>query len=322
MLSRTAKYYPFVIQLAISLLALVYVFYKVLLFHDWSFFFGQLLINRWGFLLILLLQFVLSAINLSIEAVKWQMLTSVLDAQKFSNAFRQIIRGVQLGMLTPARAGEPLGKALLFTKGKRTQALLLSAAGSMMQNIVIVFTGIVSSLFLFNYGMLDSSMFFSIQKGILQYGFLIPLFGLFVVLGLYRLLKFVWVNPIIKRISFHLQIYRKLGYDLICKLFIVTFLRFLVFSFQLWLVLDFFEIFLLPVQYWLVPLYFTIITFIPTIALADLGIRTSIALFVFGIASTNTIAIITSVFVIWLFNLALPSLMGIFLLRGKKLIGY
>ena len=316
MTTQIRKYYPLVIQFAISLLAMFFVVDKILKFEDWVFFFEELLRNRWYLLLLILLQLVLSGINLSIEAIKWRLLVSVLEPQNFKDAFIQVIRGIQFGMLTPARTGEPVGKAMLFKKGSRTQALLLSAAGSMMQNVVIIIVGLVSTLVLNYYGLLDPRVIFSIQKGILQYGFLIPIVGLLAFYGIFRIVKFILFSTFNKRINF--QIYKKLGLSIILKALTITFLRFLVFSFQLWLVLNFFNIVSNPGHYWLIPLYFMIITFVPTIALADLGIRSSIAFFVFGVASSNTAAIVTSIFIIWLFNLAIPSITGIFLLKVKK----
>jgi len=289
-----------------------------MLFSNWSFFFTWLLAAKWSFILILLLQLALSFINLSIETKKWQVLTSVLKKTLFKTAFLQIIRGVQLGMLTPARTGEPVGKALLFNKGYRTQALLLSAAGSIMQNIVIILAGAVSILILSFHGIIDAAFVKSIQQSTLRYGFLSPLVGLLIIIGFYLVLKHFWTNAIFRRISLHIQIYKKMGWAILVNAFIYTVLRFVVFSFQLWLILNFFEVLDSLIFIWLVPLYFLIITFIPSIALADLGIRSSIALFVFGLAGSNTGAIITAVFIIWLFNLAIPSLLGFFLLKHKN----
>lgn len=316
MATQNQKYYLFATQLVISLLALVFVVFKVLQFQDWVFFFDWLLTNKWGILLMLIAQLALSGFNLSLEAIKWKLLISVMEPQKFVQAFIQVVRGIQLGMLTPARTGEPVGKAMLFKKGSRTQALLLSAAGSMIQNLVIILVGLVSTLVLNQYRLLDRSVLFSIQKVILNYGFLIPIIALLVIYGIYRFVRFILDTRITKRISF--EIYKKLGLALILKVFGITFLRFLVFSFQLWLVLYFFGVVSLHEHFWLIPLYFIIITFVPTIALADLGIRGSIAFFVFGVVSSNTAAIMTSIFIIWLFNLALPSFTAIFLLKVKK----
>lgn len=318
MTQASEKYYSLVIQIVISVLALIYVVYKVILFSNWSFFFTQLLGAKWSFILILLAQLALSFINLSIETKKWQILTSVLKKIPFRTAFLQIIRGVQLGMLTPARTGEPVGKVLLFNKGYRTQALFLSATGSIMQNTVIILAGAVSILILSYHGIIDAAFVESIQQTTLRYGFLFPLVILLVIIGFYLVLKHFWANAVFRRISLHIQIYKKMVWTVLINAFIFTVLRFLVFSFQLWLILDFFKVLDSWIFIWLVPLYFLIITFIPSIALADLGIRSSIALFLFGLASSNTGAIVTSVFIIWLFNLAIPSLMGFFLLKRKN----
>jgi hypothetical protein len=70
-------------------------------------------------------------------------------------------------------------------------------------------------------------------------------------------------------------------------------------------------------QWWLVPVYLLIITIIPGIALADLGIRSSAALFLFGSGGVATGAVVASVFIVWVFNLGLPSLSGFFLLKRK-----
>ncbi len=289
-----------------------------MLFPNWSFFFTQLLATKWRFIFILLVQLLLSFINLSIETKKWQLLTSVLIKPPFGTAFLQIIRGVQLGMLTPARTGEPVGKALLFNKGYRTQALLLSAAGSMMQNLVIILAGTISILILSYHGIIDAAFVKSIQQSILRYGFLLPLVGLLILLGLYRTLKLFLSHAVFRRISLHIQIYKKMGWAVLTNAFLLTIFRFLIFSCQLWLILHFFGVIDSFLFILLVPLYFLIITFIPSIALADLGIRSSMALFVFGLASSNTGAIITGVFIIWIFNLAIPSLLGFFLLKRKN----
>ncbi len=318
MIFRFPKNYVLVIQVAVSIVALVYIINKILQFQDWQVFLNQLANQKVAFVFLLLIQLLLSFLNLSLESFKWQLLTSTFNPQKFTGSFLQVISGLQLGMVTPARAGEPLGKALLIGKGNRTKGVLLSFAGSLIQNLVIVFAGIISMLFLEKFNVLNTSLFFSIGKGILKYGFIIPVVVGLIVLGLIRIIRVIWNNPLFKRISLHFQILNKLGLVLILKVFLVTVSRYLMYSFQLWLILDFFGIINSYYEIWLIPLYFTLITFVPTIALADIGVRSSIGLFVFGISGSSYLAIITSIFILWFFNLALPSVSGLFLLRSKK----
>jgi hypothetical protein len=152
---------------------------------------------------------------------------------------------------------------------------------------------------------------------LLRYGFIIPILVVLMVTGFYYLVRALKANPLIKRLSFHLQIYRRLGIALILRLFGVTLLRYLVYTFQLWLALWFFGLMADALQWWLVPVYLLIITIIPGIALADLGIRSSAALFLFGSGGVATGAVVASVFIVWVFNLGLPSLSGFFLLKRK-----
>lgn len=317
MKARWLKYYPVALQLVISLLALGYVIHKMIAFTGWALFFDQLISRQWSFMWLLLAQFFLSGLNLSLETYKWRLLSGVLLPQSFVNAFKQVIRGVQLGVVTPGRTGEPVGKAMLFTKGYRTQALLLSAAGSMIQNLVIALMGGLALVLVYNSPLMNNGFISLLWQKLLRYGFIIPILVVLMVTGFYYLVRALKANPLIKRLSFHLQIYRRLGIALILRLFGVTLLRYLVYTFQLWLALWFFGLMADALQWWLVPVYLLIITIIPGIALADLGIRSSAALFLFGSGGVATGAVVASVFIVWVFNLGLPSLSGFFLLKRK-----
>jgi len=116
-----------------------------------------------------------------------------------------------------------------------------------------------------------------------------------------------------------LQILKKLKLRINMQLLFLTSMRYVIFSFQLWIALFFFDIVNTPLHIWLIPLYYLVITFIPTIALVDLGVRSSIGLIIFGIISNNTAGIIMSVFIVWFFNQVIPALTGIFILRPKKI---
>ena len=314
---RWVKYYPMILQLVISLLALGYVVNKMVRFTGWAVFFDQLAVKQWSFMAMLLAQLFLSVLNLSLEAFKWQLLSNVLIVQPFLDAFKQVIHGLQLGVLTPGRTGEPFGKALLFTKGYRTQALLLSAAGSMIQNLVIVLMGGLAMVMVYNSQLPADGFLSLLRQKLVHYGFMIPVLLFLMITGFYYLFRAFKANPLLKRLSFHLQVYRRLGFTLVMSLFGITFLRYLVYAFQLWLALYFFGLMDNPLRWCLVSLYLMIITFIPGIALADLGIRSSVALFLFGSGAMDTGAVVASVFIVWVFNLGLPSLSGFFLLKSK-----
>lgn len=90
----------------------------------------------------------------------------------------------------------------------------------------------------------------------------------------------------------------------------LTLLRYATYHLQLWLILHHLGV----LQHWsdlaLVMLYYAALTLLPTMALTDLGIRGSIALFLFGLRSANSPAIVGAIFLIWCLNLALPALLS------------
>ena len=53
-----------------------------------------------------------------------------------------------------------------------------------------------------------------------------------------------------------------------------------------------------------------VVSVIPTIAITEIGVRGSVALFLFGLVSANTVGILSATFVMWVINLLLPALIG------------
>jgi len=63
-----------------------------------------------------------------------------------------------------------------------------------------------------------------------------------------------------------------------------------------------------------------IASFIPTILISEIGVRGSVALFVFGTVSNMDIQIILSSVLLWLINVALPALIGLINLNDLKIL--
>ena len=60
----------------------------------------------------------------------------------------------------------------------------------------------------------------------------------------------------------------------------------------------------------LIALTFFTMAVIPTVALTELGVRGSVALYFLSQVSENTSGIVTATFVLWIINLALPAIIG------------
>ena len=305
-------------QIIVSAAALSYVIYKIIAFDEWSSFFHRINENIQLFILLCFIQLILAVLNIFLESRKWQLLASVLQPCSFFDSLRQVLWGLQMGMITPGKVGEPIGKAALMKKGNRTQAFVLSVEGSVLQNIVIAIGGFVAFIISGESFIFKNRITNSLYENTTYYGLLILTGIILLLCVIYVFFRIFKETTFVKRIISSIQIIKKTDIKLLSRLFILTTARYLVFSFQLWFTLNFLGVISSASHIALIPIYYFIITIIPSFALADLGIRSSVALFIFGIISSDVAAIVSSIFIVWIFNLAFPSLVGISVLRPKK----
>jgi hypothetical protein len=126
--------------------------------------------------------------------------------------------------------------------------------------------------------------------------------------------------PIVARYSFFIQKLEDFTWQELLKVLLISFLRYLVFVVQYLLLLNVFKVDIgLWNAFWLIAVMFLVLAIVPTIALAELGVRGKISIFLFGVFSTNTIGIVLTATSIWLINLVVPALAGSLFILGIKL---
>ena len=312
-ISLKQKRWLLLLQITISATALFYVVHKILIFEHWNNFFYWINDNNKTFIWLIIIQLLLSFINISLETLKWRLLTSLLERSTFFESLKQVLNGILIGMLTPAKLGEPFGKAMLLKKGNRLQGIILSFAGSVFQNIIIIVAGITAFFVLQKYFFRFGSLYPILMEKIVFYVFLPTIVVIPILWAAYKLLLSWKKKSRISRVGLYLRVLKKIDRRKLAKYLLFTTLRYLIFVFQFWIVLKFFNIIEIPLQLWLIPFYYLIITFLPTVAFADLGVRSSAALLIFGMVSDNSAAILSSTLIIWLFNMALPAMSNFFL---------
>jgi uncharacterized membrane protein YbhN (UPF0104 family) len=113
----------------------------------------------------------------------------------------------------------------------------------------------------------------------------------------------------------------------IFKVLFLSFLRYLVFSIQFYLLLRMFQI---PVPFFdglvIITVVFLIMTFLPTIAIVELGIRGSVSLYFFGLFFVkagldnidHNLGTLAASSTLWLINIAIPALIGAILVFNLK----
>lgn len=293
-----------VILLSISALAVVFVVYKLSVFPNWDFVF-QYKSLKYEFVAMIVIQLLLLLISLLFESLKWKTLVSPFVNLSVKDSLYQILKGIQGGVISPARLGDPPARVLLLPNEIRFFAIGNFFVGSFIQNLIIGAGALVAFIFV------DKSVFEIVGSNLMKYFVLL----LIVILVSFFIIIYFINNKrakILKKVRLLFKNLKKFNFKDIVLVFSYSLFKYILFCLQLFLFLYFFKIIELS-DIMTIALYFGMITIIPSFAIADLGIRGSVALFVFGSISPNSGAIVISIFLLWLINLAIPAMIPLFM---------
>jgi hypothetical protein len=272
-----------------------------------------------------MLVIILMLANWSCEAMKWRVLIGHIQKISFLTAFKAILSGlsVSVAMNTPNGSGEYFGRILYIKQGNRLRAIALTFVGSISQLIVTMFFGTIG-LFLLRDNFYHATnetihLSLSVIDGI-AYGSIAittALIGVYFELSwLVRLLERI---PFVAKYSFFIQKLEDFKWQELLKVLLISILRYSVFIIQYLLLLQLFNVDISVVTaFWLITIMFLALAIVPTIALAELGVRGKISIFLFGAFSANTLGIVFTASAIWLINLVLPALAGSLFILGIK----
>jgi hypothetical protein len=113
----------------------------------------------------------------------------------------------------------------------------------------------------------------------------------------------------------------KVDATMLLKLLSLSVLRFLVFTVQYYLLFRLFDV---PVDwwqsFWAVSVMFLVLAIIPTVALLEVIQRSTVALQVFRLLTTNELGVGLTTVTIWFINLIIPALIGSLLILSIKIL--
>ena len=274
--------------------------------------------DAWKFWMVIVFVFV----NWGLEARKWQVLMKVLQPVSFIAAFRSVLCGVTFSLNTPNRMGEFAGRILFVDEGKRLKAITLSVAGSMAQLIITMLMGCFGLTWLVvnsgDPGTVTGIPVFWLHI-FLYSSILITVVFVFFFFRFGWLIKLLEKLPYANRFSKYINVLETFDAKILLRLLSISFLRYVVFVLQYIFMLQ-----LLQVEQnvwvgsWIITVMFWILAIIPSFAIAELGIRGTVAKTLFAYSS-NTIGILTATFGIWFVNLFIPALIGSLLILGIKI---
>jgi len=315
--SRNLKY----LNLGLVIAALAYLAYKFNAYHHQNY--GQLFLEilSKGNTSLLYVTILLVLLNYGIEAKKWQLLLSPLEQIKWINALKSILAGITISIFTPNRTGEVIGKVVYLDLHEKMKAALLNFSGSMAQMICTSLTGLWGTILYLNY-----YSFKDVDLPAIQVIYAIAIICTVLAFLIYfnQQKFFTWVSrkKWAKKIHINFTNEQQFKTQLQVKVLLLSVFRYLVFSTQLVLLLHFCGISASLFQlYLLSTVFFMVMWFLPSFALTELGVRGSVAVFLFQNVSDNFSGALLAVVLLWMINVALPALLGcfyVFNLTGKK----
>lgn len=250
-------------------------------------------------------------LNWWVESKKWQLLNRDFNSITTATAARGVLGGTYLSLFTPNRIGDLAGKIYLTSPGKRSKAASASAFGSLSQLTVTSIAGLFGLAFLLdNRGGFDP--LWAILLTGLAIGVLVAFFKMDVV---WRRVLVKFNNRWKRAKNFHYNF----SYVTASRTLLLSFLRYAIFSSQFILLLSVFGV-ELPIgqSYAAVAVVYLISSVIPASLLGELGIRESVAIFIFSLLGQEAFPVFAATFTLWVFNLILPAVFGSFFIGSAS----
>ena len=227
--------------------------------------------------------------NWSLEILKWKTLVSSIKEISFNTALAQSLTAHTTALITPNKIGEYGAKASFFKKGIRKEILGITLIGNTYQMLITCIFGSIGII------LYESELFNLNAILLITIGFVLGISILYYLQKSKNIFKYF--SNISKRT--HLNVFAS------------SLFRYLVFSLQYVFLLKLLGVqnscsTLLPLI-WLI--YF-ISSCIPSFALFDFAIKGSVALFVFAPINISNDIILTTAFLMWIFNYTIPAIIG------------
>ncbi len=244
----------------------------------------------------------LTVLNWFFEIIKWRFLVSKIKVISFFEALEQSLGALTASLFTPNRIGEYGAKAIYYSKPHRKRILLLNLIGNMMQMTITVVLGCVGFIFFYKNYTLNID-YFKLSRGLL----IIMVIGTLSVIGV-KQSKYKIKGFSIEKIRDYIL---KLGLNFLSIGLLISFVRYVIFSFQFYYILNLFGINLSYTEAMIIiTSMYLLASIIPTISIFDVVIKGSVAIYLFDIAGIEELPVLCCILLMWLLNFALPSVFG------------
>ncbi len=274
-------------------------------------------INKNQFI-IMTIAFLLVPINIYMEGIKWKLQIKPIEDISNWKSFLSIFTGMTAGMFFPNRAGNFLGRIFMLENADRIKAAMVTIVGGMAQMIATVGVGLIAATFF-------------VKKYLAV--FLIISFLIFTLLILFyfniHLLKhiqFFFPKKYKEKVNYYLDVFALYTNTELSRILLISFARYFLYTFQFVLLIWAFNI---PLTYFqaMIPISLTYLSMmiIPFITITEIAVRGSVSIVIFEkwmemneISSSFGVMVFSASSLLWIFNIAVPAVIGLFLTHRLK----
>ena len=252
----------------------------------------------------------LTIFNWFFEILKWRILVSTIKKISFFEALEQSLGGLTASLITPNRIGDYGAKAIYFEKQYRKRIVFLNLMGNVSQMTITTILGIIGVVIFYSTYDLDLNY----QK-ILRIFIIIVIVVSFAAFGLQRSRFKIKGFSIEHLIEFIKNLPRRIHISNLG----LSFIRYLIFSFQFYF---FLQIFGVDIDYKSAMIVlsssYLLASIVPSLAVFDVLIKTGAAVYLFSFLGVNELTILCISTLMWLLNFILPSMFGSYFVLNFK----
>lgn len=280
------------------------------------------------FIVLVVMVLLLMPVNWGLEAYKWKILINYVERVSFKQSIMSVLSGITMSLFTPNRTGDLVGRLLTLKSAHPLKGAVLTLTGSISQLITTLVMGMLALCFFVpEYIHLNSYYVIALQAAVIAGSVITGSLMIMLYLrvpSIFNLTRYM-VRPGWVKIRSYLRTIRCLKRKTLLRVLVISCARYIIFSTQFYLLLvafgshiPWFDAFIL------ISMTYFIMTAIPTIALVDLGIRGSVSIYFISMYYESGMAPVISILAastaVWMVNLALPSIIGMFFIYRIKLI--
>ncbi|MBQ2853480.1 MAG: flippase-like domain-containing protein [Bacteroidales bacterium] len=268
--------------------------------------------------ILMIAAFLLVTVNILLEALKWKIQVKPIEDISLGKSYISIFTGMTAGMFFPNRMGNFLGRIFILEKGDRIKAAMVTIVGGFAQMIATVCFGMIALLF-----------FIEKNKMLIFFGIIIIISLLILMYFKIHLLKYLQLfipKRFKEKTKSYIEIFSQYNKKELTEILIISFARYLLYSFQFVILIWAFNV---PLSYInaMIPISLTylMMMIVPYITITEIAVRGSVSILIFekwlmmnGINSSLSAMVFSASSLLWIFNIAIPAVIGLFLTNRLK----